>query len=165
MVEPTYHSACIRSSSNAERTGKTLRISLSKICRPKLLSDTMPNVKHLDNLLFFEYTVYHTIDMGLVSIEQMPELAIFWCHRAATRIFCEGINRFFQAVVPASGSYRLRRALFLIEDFKIACRANCEFNEICHVSGESGQRRLSLDESARILRLPAPGGCPPPRQI
>jgi len=43
------------------------------------------DVEHFNLLLFLEDAVYHTINMGLVAIKQMPQLVPLSRYRAAVR--------------------------------------------------------------------------------
>lgn len=64
----------------------------------------MPDVQNIDLLAFLCDPVNHTVDMGLVPIEQMPELGILWGFRTTVWLILQAQDRFLEAEVPFEGA-------------------------------------------------------------
>ena len=60
----------------------------------------MADVEHFNPLLPLKNAVDHTIDVRFVAKEQVPELALFRCRRAAIGQFFQTENGLFEAPVP-----------------------------------------------------------------
>jgi len=61
------------------------------------------DVQHFNPLLSLQDAVYHTIDVGPVAVQQVPELVLLGRRRAAVWLLFQAENGVFEPPVPFQG--------------------------------------------------------------
>ena len=75
----------------------------------------MPDVKQVHLLAPLQDAVYHPIDVGLVAVEQMPEISILGGNRAPVGMFFQAEDGLFEAPVPFQGGIRVLGVDFVVK--------------------------------------------------
>jgi hypothetical protein len=88
----------------------------------------VPDVEDLNSFLSFQHAIDHTINMRLVAIQQVPELTVLRCGRAAMRMFFQTKDGLLEAFVPAPGSVRVRSVDVLVQLCKVSLRTGRNAN-------------------------------------
>lgn len=123
----------------------------------------MKNVKDHDFLPFLEDTVDRAIDMRLVAVQQVPELAGFGRHGAPVRVLFQAENGPLQASIPLDGRAGVLRVDLLVQRGKVPLGAGHDLNPISHAGLRIRQRNPWRDGLFPSLLLPDLAGFPQQR--
>lgn len=69
------------------------------------------DVQHSHLFLLFQYAVYRAINVWLVTVQQVPELVTFGCHRTTIRLFLQAENRLLESAIP----FQCRIGMFSVD--------------------------------------------------
>jgi len=75
--------------------------------RLQLPPGNVADAEDFDLLLFLEDTEYHTINMRLVAVKQVPQLVLLARYRAAVRLPFRAENGLFNPQVPMPSRKRI----------------------------------------------------------
>jgi hypothetical protein len=86
------------------------------------------DVEHFHALLFLQYVVYHTINMGFGAVKQVPELVTLARDRAAIRMLFQAENAHFEAPVPFQSCLGIFRIDLPVQPGKVALGSGRDVN-------------------------------------
>src|SRR6478735_199737 len=92
----------------------------------------MADVEYFNTHLFLHNAVYHTINMRLVAIEQVPQLVFRAYCRATVRMLLQAKNGLFETQIPFQGSAGILGIDLAIQLRQVALSAGSDVSEICH---------------------------------
>ena len=133
-------------------------LNLHEIGRLQLSPCAVADVEHINLLLFLEDAVYYTINMGLMSVKQMPQPVPLSRYRAAVRPLFQTENGRFDPQIPFHGCVRIFGIYLLVKARKVALSMGCRVNDVCHASLQTRRKIPSLAASFLLSHPPSLDG-------
>jgi len=96
------------------------------------MAGAVANVENVHLPVEFADSIYHTIDVRLVSIEQMSQMRVLPGHGTSMRMLFQAQDGVIETQIPLERGIRTSGFDFGVEKRKVALRSGRDINGVCH---------------------------------